>query len=75
MWLTPHVLQYDGSEESRISSLISYCDAEKGRSLFIEIRGDVICAGLKTVGNDIVEICTTVQVCVSLPDEGQLLKV
>ena len=59
-------IQYDGDDKNRKSSLISYCDAKKSRSLFIEIRGDVICAGLKTVDNDIVEICTTVKVMIQI---------
>ena len=47
--------QYTGSNGDKISSMIRYCN---GKDIFIEIRGDVVCAGLKTLGNSIVEICT-----------------
>ena len=52
------IFQYDGGNADKISSMVSYGDDNNGKAIYIEIRGDVVCAGLKTLGNSVVEICT-----------------
>ena len=53
-----YVFQYAGDDADKLAGLVSYCDMTNGRAMFIEIRGNIVCAGLKTLEHNIASNCT-----------------